>query len=247
MTGSRLLQPSRRQFLSQAGLLGTIALPWPVFAQTSPGDTPPSPGLKSTLPSQGLDFTAYRNGSRLGFHRIDFAEEGKRLIVDVEIAFDVKLAFIPLYGYRHRNREVWEDGRLLSMSTETDDNGTDYRVEVVRDGNRLLADGVDGRLELPGDTLTTSYWNETAMADGVWLDTQRGQLVRSDVTRKPAEVVRVEGADVEATPYELAGDITCTLWYRDGRWVKLRFLGEDSSVIDYTLERFGQSGFGQNG
>ncbi len=250
MTGSRLLQPSRRRFLSQAGLLGTIALPWPALAQTSSDDTPSSPSAKSTQPSQGtqpLDFTAYRNGDRLGFHRIDFASEGNRLIVDIEIVFDVKFAFIPLYGYRHRNREIWEDGRLISMSTETDDNGTGFKVEVMRDGERLLVDGVDGRLELPGDTLTTSYWNETAMADSAWLDTQRGQLVRSDVVKKPMEAVRVKGRDVEATPYELTGDITCTLWYRDGRWVKLRFLGEDGSEIDYTLERFGQAGFGQSG
>ena len=253
MTASRLLRQSRRRFLSHAGLLGATALPWPAFAQTSSGKTPPSPDPKSTWgsqptrPSEGLDFTAYRNGSRLGFHRIDFAEEGNRLIVDIEIVFDVKFAFIPLYGYRHRNREVWEDGRLVSMSTETDDNGTDYKVEVARDGDRLLVDGVDGRLELPGDTLTTSYWNEAAMAHSAWLDTQRGQLARSEVTKRPAEAVRVKGRDVEATPYDLAGDITCTLWYRDGRWVKLRFLGEDGSEIDYTLERFGQSGFGQNG
>ncbi len=250
MTKSRLLKPSRRQLLSHAGLLSAIALPWPVLAQTSSGEALSSPDPKSTQgsqPTQPLDFTAYRNGSRLGFHRIDFAEEGKRLIVDIEIVFDVKFTFIPLYGYRHRNREVWEDGRLMSMSTETDDNGTDYKVEVTRDGDRLLVDGVDGRLELPGDTLTTSYWNEAAMANSAWLDTQRGQLVRSEVIKKPAEAVRVKGRDVEATPYDLAGDITCTLWYRDGRWVKLRFLGEDGSEIDYTLERFGQSGFGQNG
>ncbi len=253
MTASQLLKSSRRQLFSHAGLLSAIALPWPAPAQTSSGETPSSPGPKSTQPPRGtlgsepLDFTAYRNGDRLGFHRIDFAEEGKRLIVDIEIVFEVKFAFIPLYGYRHRNREIWEGGRLVSMSTETDDNGTDYKVEVTRNGDRLVVDGVDGRLDLPGDTLTTSYWNEAAMTKGAWLDTQRGQLVRSEVTKKPMETVRVKGNDVEATPYDLAGDITCSLWYRDGRWVKLRFLGEDGSEIDYTLERFGQSGFGQSG
>lgn len=242
MTRSRLLQPSRRRLLSQAGMLGAIALPWPALAQTSSADAPPSPDLKSTGGLQPLNFTAYRNGSRLGSHRIDFAEEGNRLTVDIELVFDVKLAFIPVYRYRHKNREIWEDGRLVSMSTETDDNGTDYKVEATKDGDHLLVDGVDGRLELPGDTLTTSYWNEAAMAKRAWLDTQRGQLARSEVTKKPAEAVRVEGKDVEATPYDLVGDITCTLWYRDDRWVKLRFVGEDSSVIDYTLEPEGQSG-----
>ena len=219
--------------------------PSPSRRRTAPLQVQASRQRRGSQPPRGaspLDFTAYRNGSWLGSHRLDFVDDAGRLTVDIEIAFDVKLAFIPLYSYRHRNREIWEDGRLVSMSTETDDNGTDYKVEVVRDGDRLLVDGVDGRLEVPGETQTTSYWNESALKAGVWLDTQRGKLARSEVTKKPMELVRVEGSDVEATPYDLVGDITCTLWYRDGRWVKLRFIGEDESVIDYTLEPPGQSG-----
>lgn len=221
-------------------MFGAAALTGPAFAQSS-NDTSSS-GQKSTRGASPLDFTVYRNGSWLGHHRLAFAEEAGRLTVDIDIAFDVKLAFIPLYSYRHMNREVWEGGRLISMSTATDDNGTPFKVEVVRDGDRLLVDGVDGRQEVPGDTQTTSYWNEAALRAGVWLDTQRGQLVRSEVSEKSVETVRVEGVDVEATPYDLAGDITCTIWYREGRWVKLRFLGEDESQIEYTLEPSGQSG-----
>ena len=243
MTVSTLLRSSRRRLLREASLLGVATLPLPVFAATSLSDALASQSSQGLQPSQDrLIFTAYRNGSRLGFHQIGFAEEEGRLTVDIEIAFDVKLAFIPLYRYRHRNREVWEGAQLVSMSTETDDNGTTFKVEVARKGDRLLVKGADGRMELPGDTPTTSYWNEAAMARGEWLDTQSGRLVRSDVTKKPIELALVEGRDVEATPYDLVGDITCTLWYAGGRWVKLRFLGEDGSVIDYALEAPQQNG-----
>ncbi|MGI9499420.1 MAG: DUF6134 family protein [Geminicoccaceae bacterium] len=225
MTISKLPIPSRRGFLCQAGLFGLNAASWPAFG-----------AVKARAP---LNFIAYRNGSRLGFHRIDFSEDGERLTVDIEIAFDVKLAFIPLYRYRHRNYEVWEDGRLVSLKSETDDNGDAFKVRVNRQGDRLMVDGVDGKLEVPGNTLSTSYWNEAAMNSGVWLDTQEGKLVRSEVTKKSAEPVMVGGASVAAMPYELVGDISCTLWYHDGRWVKLRFIGEDDSVIEYTLETVG--------
>jgi hypothetical protein len=36
-----------------------------------------------------------------------------------------------------------------------------------------------------------------------------------------------------AKRYELTGDIDCNIWYRDGRWVKLRFQASDGSTIDY--------------
>lgn len=185
---------------------------------------------------QGLTFAAYRDDDAFGRHTVRFARDGQRLTVDIEIAFDVKLAIIPLYRYRHRNREVWEDGRLVRLSTETDDNGTAYSVEAEARDGKLLVDGSGGRLELPGDTLPTSYWSETIGSSGVWLDTQKGTLVRSSVTKEPVEVIELPQGRVEALPYKLEGDITCRLWYRDGCWVKLRFPAADGSLIDYRLE-----------
>lgn len=238
MTASMTLTTSRRTLLAQAGGLGLAALPWPVAAAR----TEKEPG-----PRRPLTFTAYRNGSRFGFHTIDFSTEGKRIIVDIEIAFDVKLAFIPLYRYRHKNREVWEEGKLISLKTETDDNGEAQAVRVERAGGRLLVEGSGGNLDLPGDTLTTSYWNEAAVTKGEWLDTQAGKIARSVVTKRKPETVLAEGQRVEATPYDLEGDITCTLWYADGRWVKLKFIGEDGSVIDYALEAPEERARVQNG
>lgn len=216
----------RRSFLCQTGLLGLSALPWPVYAQGTAGETD---SMKSLM------FTAYRDGSRLGLHRIDFSTADGRLAVDIEIAFDVKLVVVPVYRYRHKNREIWEDGRLISLDSETDDNGEAYRVKVVREDDRLLVDGAEGRLDLPGDIPTTSYWNEATIERGEWIDTQKGTLVRSTVTKLPEEPVSVEGRRVQATRYDLEGDITCSLWYADGRWVRLLFLTEDGSEIAYAL------------
>ncbi len=224
---------SRRLFLSKAGLLGFGALPWPVIASAS--DVAFGKGSPTV-------FTAYRNGSRLGFHRIDYSKDEDRLVADIEIAFDVKLAFIPVYRYRHRNREVWQAGQLISLETETDDNGEDHKVSAVRKEGRILVDGSEGRLDLPGDSQTTSYWNEASIERGQWIDTQSGKLVRSAVIKRPPEQVLVEGQNLEATRYDLDGDITCSLWYADGRWVRLLFVTEDGSEIVYTIDASQQAG-----
>jgi hypothetical protein len=221
------LMASRRQFLRHSGTIGLTALTWPAIA-ASPASWR---GVETPL-----IFAAYRNGSLLGTHKIDFSRTGERLVVDIEIAFDVKLAFIPLYSYRHKNREVWEGSKLLSLNTETDDNGVAFNVRAERADGRLLVDGSGGKLDLPGDTPTTSYWNEDFVTAGEWLDTQSGNLVRSTVTKKWPETMMVEGQPVEAVPYDLEGDITCSIWYADGRWVKLAFVGEDGSMIDYVLD-----------
>ena len=73
------------------------------------------------------------------------------------------------------------------------------------------------------------------VAQGAWLDTQSGRLVRSEVKALPAEPIVAAGRTVEASRYRLAGEIDCELWYDRGHWSKLRFAAPDDSVIDYAL------------
>jgi hypothetical protein len=161
-----------------------------------------------------LYFVARRNGSRIGHHQVRFIRRDDRLEVVVDIQLDVTFAFIPLYRYRHSNRELWQGDRLIELESQTDDDGTDHWVRAVAHGDRLAVESSAGSLDLPADTASTSYWNETKIRAGRWLDTQSGRLVRSRVATRPSEMVRVEGQSVVAKRYELAGDIDCDLWYR---------------------------------
>ncbi len=218
------MEMHRRSLLMTGGAIA-LGAPWfGANAQIAPEGGAP------------LAFAAFRNGDAFGHHHVRFSKDGARLIVDIEIRFDVKFAFIPLYRYRHRNREIWQDGRLVRLSTETDDNGTPHSViaEAVDDRLQVKSDGAT--LDLPGDTLPTSYWSEAIGRRGMWLDTQKGEVVRSTITKEPAEMIEAGGRMVSATPYRLEGDITCRLWYSDGYWAKLRFEGADGSLIDYTLQ-----------
>ncbi|MGI9436035.1 MAG: DUF6134 family protein [Geminicoccaceae bacterium] len=227
-----MIMQTRRNFLLQASGLAS-GLGFGLLAG-------PSWAIASAI--EPTTFIAYRNDSLFGYHKLNFTESGPRLTVDIEIAFDYKLAFIPLYRYRHRNREIWEDGRLVALTTETDDDGTNYRVEAKAEGDRLLVSGSGGKLILPAGTPSTSYWNEKTLERGEWLDTQNGKLARSTVTSRNPEPIMVAGKEVIAKAYDLAGDITCTLWYHNDRWVKLRFIASDQSIIEYTIDMPGRNG-----
>lgn len=196
----------------------------------------PWASLAATPRLDPIKFTAYRNDSRFGFHTVSFERVDGQLIVSIEISFDYKLAFIPLYRYRHRNREVWLDDQLIEIETETDDNGTEYRVsgKAVDDGFQVK--GSSGDFTATAAVQPTSYWRESSLEPAEWLDTQNGNIVRSTLSSTPDQAFPVNGEPVEATAYALEGDITCTLWYHEGRWVGLRFIASDDSVIDYRIE-----------
>jgi hypothetical protein len=95
-------------------------------------------------------------------------------------------------------------------------------VNLLRGGSGALEEMRErardlGIVDLPGETATTSYWNEASLGRGAWLYTQSGRLVRSTVEPHPPELIRAGGREVEAKRYALAGDIDCDLWYHQGR------------------------------
>ena len=182
-------------------------------------------------------FAVDRNGSPIGHHRLRFIRDGARLNVEIDIQLEVKLAFITLYRYRHSNRELWEDGRLLSFTSRTDDDGTPHQVRARRSGEVILVEGDAGPVEAPGDAIPTTYWHRRFLDAPVWIDTQGGGLKRCQVTPKGTVQVAAAGASVAADRFAVTGDLTLDLWYAKDHWVKLEFAGSDGSIIDYRLER----------
>lgn len=196
-------------------------------------------GKPLALPAAGDEvvFRADRNGREIGWHRLGFKTEGERLLVEVEIRFDVTFAFLTFYSYHHRSRETWQGPRLVKLDTTTDDDGEQFAVQAEALGDRLVVKTAAGEvLDLPGSTLPTSYWHERTVETSQWLDTQSGRLMRSTVERLGREPVETAKGPLPATRYRLEGDLSCELWYADQRWCKLRFRASDGSTIDYTLE-----------
>jgi hypothetical protein len=184
---------------------------------------------------EDLYFEAHRDGDPIGHHSVRFSEQAARLIVDIEIRLTRTFAFIPVYRYRHQNREVWADDKLIRLDSKTDDDGVRSWVSARADGDRLLVDGSAGRSEIPRATFPASYWHEDTVRQSAWLDVEAGRLVRSEIEALPAERIFAAGRTVQAERYRLTGALACDLWYHRGRWSKHRFVASDGSVIEYVL------------
>lgn len=186
-------------------------------------------------------FEVFRDGARIGEHRATVTRHDDRIKVDIAIDFEVKLAFITVYRYSHRNREIWRDGELRSFRSETDNNGEALTVEGERvdGGMRLVANGEERVLPA---WMPTTYWHPATIRQDRLVDTQDGDLLEIAVTEVGRETVQAGDTSVPATRYEMRGDLDITLWYDDAdRWVKLAFDYKGAS-FDYVLKDPVESG-----
>ena len=221
-TDSKQMLPRRGLLAAAAGFGAGIALPGLSLAAPIP-------------PSDRLAFSVWRKGSRIGEHRLTFRRQDDRLIVDVDINLEVKLGFVTLFRYTHHNTEVWRDGRLLALDSETYDDGSEFSLTVREGADGLDVDGWAGRFQVPADTLSSSYWNPETIYRSKILDTQRGYLMDVDTEWLGEETIEAAAGAIAANRYRITGDLTMDIWYSEaGQWVKLDFATR-GSTISYEL------------
>jgi hypothetical protein len=190
-----------------------------------------------------LEFSAFRNGQRIGIHRLTFEKEGERLVVTTQIDLAVKVIGLTAYRYSHRSRETWLSDTLQSFESRTDDNGKAWMVRASRDASGLKVErtvpdaAAPERATMPAATMPSTHWNARQAAQGFLLNAQKGTQEEIAVTPLGREQVRTLSGFVPATHYRYDGGVRMEQWFDErGRWVKSRFTVSDGSVIDYLLQ-----------
>ena len=91
---------------------------------------------------------------------------------------DFKFGPIPLFRYRHDNREVWRDGTLLSLKSKTDNNGEGCAFADLRlENGRYVGSGSRYEDNLEAPLLSTSYFNPNFIRQKAFVSSQDGRLL----------------------------------------------------------------------
>jgi hypothetical protein len=191
----------------------------------------------SKTPYEGkLAFDVMRGGTLIGRHIMIFRQVDDETHVDIEVSLQVKIGFLTVFRYGHTNHEVWRGGRLVSVTTDTDDNGKPFVVRAEKRADGFHVQTLAEESVLTAAIIPTSYWNPQILKNLSWFDTQRGILLEIDLEEGDIEpVVIANGQSIEAQRYDVTGDLNQTVWYTpEGEWVKLAFAARGAD-IEYIL------------
>lgn len=181
-------------------------------------------------------FRITQDGNNLGRHTVTFGKIDGDLHVNIAIDIKVQILFIPVYSYRHRNHEVWRGGRLISLTTETYDNGETHWVRATAEDGALAVESSNGSFKAPADTVPTSYWLPETTGKSVLLDTQHGKLVNVSISPSDESILETPAGAIAAKRYDVTGDLELSLWYSNaGDWVKTAFNVRGAN-IEYLLD-----------
>ena len=170
-----------------------------------------SPALGSTRATR--TFRIIRDGDDIGTHALEavVGANGFEIAIDIRIA--VKVLGITAYRYEMDNREIWKNGRIVSVNSVVNDDGTKDFAKANRNGEALNLEGSRFNGAAPSIAATTSYFTTDFLKRQPWISTQ---------TATPLDIkIAPEGRD---RWWKTAGVLETNLGYdANGEWIGCEF------------------------
>lgn len=184
-----------------------------------------------------LHFLILRNGDQIGTNTIQIRRDGADTVAETKTHIQVKLGFVTLYRYDQTQTEHWADGRFVSLSAKTDDNGTAHQVSA-KAGHDAVSVDADGETEqLAPSIIPGSLWNPAFLDQKTALNPEDGSLLKLHAIDRGEDQLRLAGHSIEAHHYSIEGTQPQDVWYdSDHHLVRMEMRGSDGSRIEYRLD-----------
>ena len=188
-------------------------------------------------------FNVYRNGSKIGYHKIDFNNNDNNSVNPfVEIKFEVTFLGFTVYNYFHQNNENWLNNSLVELKSKTDKDGENLFCNAKKINNGISLDGTNNKEKTNNMILPTSYWNYDLVKDKkdkTVLNTQDCSFIDFKINYLGEDSIynnEMLAEHFKLTGKEITGDdVDIDIWYKDSQWVKMIFY-KDGSEIEYFLK-----------
>ena len=167
----------------------------------------------------------------IGEHRMTVRREDDGIVVEHTAELAVEILGLTAFHRRTRFREVWRDDRLIEFDGRVEDNGEPFPVRARAEGDRLVVEGSAGRIEAPPGTAPSEPSLEHAIRREWFFDSKTGELLHATVTPAGRDPLKLGRDVVEASKYEVRGDLEQHVWFDgSGVWVQWRLWRQGAAI-----------------
>ena len=197
-----------------------------------------NPAWADSEPPLGIFIYAIsRDGSPIGQQRMEFVNDGAKLRVISHTELSVSLLGLSLYGFNQQVEEVRTDGKIMSLTSEADDDGKDRKVNLTLQGAFLKGDYNGNDRAIDPRLMTSLFWQKPRIGDTQVIDCLRGKVRDVKVTDLGAETLTLPVGRVETRHYQMTGEWQRDLWYDASGILVAGELVKDGAKIRQELQQ----------
>lgn len=162
----------------------------------------------------------------IGTFKNSILDDGTEISVRNEIDVQVKVLLVVAHKENTKSEELWKQGRLVSFSGTTQENGKKTVVTGEAEGNKFLVEAPDGTKVAPATVYPNNPWSKAILKASVLLGTKTGRLYNVRAEPGESRSVDLKGRSVQTEYYRVDGDARYELWF-DDRGIAVKFTEVD--------------------
>ena len=143
----------------------------------------------------------------IGNSRVKVRRNKKSLKTEIDVNLVVKLFGITFYSYTLKNRELWEEGQLINLSSEAQENKKTERLVVQKMANELHIKGSKFKGKISENAATTSYFTSDFLLRKLWINTHNGKPLNVDFEASGKETISTYTGERIAEKWVNSGDL----------------------------------------
>ncbi len=180
--------------------------------------------ISSAHADETLNYQVLKDGEPIGFETVEITDTPDGYTAAITTRTDVTVLFLQ-FQYGHSRLEKWRNDQLVSVDTDTNDDGSPYTYKAEYEGDcfEVAGKGVAKRDACDG------AWPLTLWREDVTTKTSLYSVINAEpyavTTRKTGtETLAINNREIPATHYVMTGDVQRDLWYgEDGRLLRTSF------------------------
>jgi hypothetical protein len=154
----------------------------------------------------------------------------------ITVAAAVKVKAIFSYTYELNSVEVWKNGRLVSVESRSNDNGTKHTVSATQNDRGLTVTVNRASRKTSGDVITATGVRVPAadkVRNAVMFDAEDGSETAVRVEPLGACKVTLNGQQIDGTRFKLTGkDVAAEWWFdKSGRVIRQEMKWDGHKVV----------------
>lgn len=226
--------PDRTRRTLMVAALAWSAWPGLVFAEDSPEPSAPTLSQRLSLYGEEAQWSIHRKNRRIGTHRMTVSQSGDSASIEFETDITVRVLKVPVYRFNYQSTERWSNGELATVSTRVTEKGDTTQTELDLSSDVARAIGPAGSVDAANVNFATNHWHSGVLGAQRVFNTITGVPNNVVVTTEGTGELTVGSRVIPYTAYRYSGELELVSWYDDeGRWLGMRFDGEDGSIIEY--------------
>lgn len=138
-------------------------------------------------PVTDFNFKIFINDKEAGFHSFRLQQQGDNLLVSSRMSLEFKVFKVRQVKYSHSADEVWQDGCLISLKSETRKQDVPSYVTASTDSSGLVVVNEKGSETIKGCTRSFAYWNPALLEAESLLNSESGQYLPVQISSNVVE------------------------------------------------------------